>query len=46
MDIKTEIYLNQLAQGIVPLEKGNWWFAQQSDEHQVEALQVLANACV
>ena len=46
MDIKTEIYLLQLAQGIVPLEKGNWWFARQSDELQVEALQVLANACV
>ncbi len=43
LDIRTEIYLNQLAQGIVPMDKGAWWFRHQDDDHQTDALRALAS---
>ncbi|WP_420349631.1 DUF5958 family protein [Pelagibius sp.] len=42
LGIRTEIYLNQLAQGIVPMSTGAGWFEEQDDERQVDVLRALA----
>lgn len=43
MSLELDIYLNQLAQGAKPLAAGAQWFAQLSDEGQIDALQRLTS---
>jgi hypothetical protein len=41
MDIDIEIFLNQLAQGVKPIEIGKKWFLKRSDSEQSEILRHL-----
>ena len=41
MDLKTDIYLNQLAQGVIPLEEGKEWFSNLLTDLQLEVLRRL-----
>lgn len=41
MDKKTEIFLNQLAQGIRPLKEGDIWFSTLMEDVQRDVLQTL-----
>lgn len=46
MDIRTEIYLNQVAQGISPEAEGlRWFMSLPTDEERQDTLRWLAHAC-